>query len=182
MAQIPGLLVNGARADWASILLTVQGTLIPVNLPIIGENAINYDGEMDGQLVHGAARQPIGKTLGQWSGNASITFYKDTYMALIGSLASQGAFTETSGYMEAFFDLTLSYNLTPSAPLISDRLIGCTIKKESEAHKLGGEALTVTVDLQPTIIQKNGQMPTSDANLRGVLLGLPISPGQTLTF
>lgn len=162
-------LINGKRPDFASIQWQLQDTNWPAGVPIGGFRSISYEESSSGTEAMGAVRTPIGLTTGQVTFNGSFEVYKDEWNAMCAALALLDV-----GYMEAMFNMTFTY-VTPFnvAPGI-DQLIGVMLRKASDNHQQGGEALVVRVDFQFMNISRNLISPMgSVANLAKYSIPLP---------
>jgi hypothetical protein len=60
-------LINGVSYSWADIILNIMGQ------PIAGVSAINYSDKREKQDNHGAGANPVARTYGKKTSNASIT-------------------------------------------------------------------------------------------------------------
>jgi len=156
MSQLAYPLINGVRPDFAKIALSFNGTNVPIPVPIIGFESLTYKTDSDGELVMGAAEMAIGQTAGQQKPHASCTMYLPEYSVLIAAISFAG-----TGYMTQLFNILVSYNLG-SGLLVNDMLYGCRIKSDNSDHRKGGTALTVSFEMQPIYVVRNGVLPNDD--------------------
>lgn len=152
-------LINGVRRDFSSIELFIA------SVPFIGFKAIDYNDGLEPGVVMGASAMPIGVTRGQYKAEASITMYRSEFDLLVANLAAQGATSLPlpKGYMEVFFDISVSYADDADTKVSKDEIVGCRIKKVNNSHSQGSDALEVKLDLHVHHITRNGVSPVSDS-------------------
>lgn len=148
--------INSVSPDFAKLTLTFTNTNTPIPVPIIGFSALSYGTSSNGELVHGAAEIAIGQTAGQQTPTAKCTMYVEEYSTLIAAISNAGG-----GYMTQLFNVGIAYT-TQGGGVLTDMLFGCRIKDDSSDYRLGGTALQVSFDLQPTYIVRNGILPNDD--------------------
>lgn len=143
--------VNGYKYSFASVKLKANGQ------NITGLKSIDYSNAIERGKVRGTGIQESGRTRGQASSEAKIGFADlESYLAFITSLGD--------GYMEAWFDIVVSYAETGS-PLITDTIVGCQIKKPPRTAAQGTEALAVDCELDCSYVMENGLKPYKDMEL-----------------
>jgi hypothetical protein len=146
-------LVNGYRYDFASIELLVDG------VPVVGDgfSSISYDDTNEPGVVGGASAMALGLTPGTYSAEGEVEFLKEEEDEFLGVLVSAGA----GGIYEARFLVNVGY-AEAGAPVRVDQLVGCRLKKISDAHQRGGnDGLKVRHGLYIQYIIRNGKMPLS---------------------
>lgn len=145
MADYP--LINGYRQDWSSVKAKLGGA----NLTGIKE--ITYSHTIDRGEVRGQGPQIMGYTRGEYKAEGSITFLKEEYDDLVVKLGD--------GYMEAIFDISVSYGAT-GGPVSTDQLVGCRLGKAEKSPSQGTDGLEVSCDLHILYIIENGKKPLVD--------------------
>ena len=144
MAQYP--LINGHRYDFSSIEFKYKTKTGPVNRTL-GVKSVDYSDSLEPGKVRGNHAQKLGRTRGEYDAEASVELYKTEFDEMLAILGP--------GYMEQYFDIPVTYAESGS-PTTTDTIVGCRIKKVSNAHSEGGEPLTVKIDLDPSHILRNG--------------------------
>lgn len=142
-------LINGVRYDWSSVDIKIDGLIYG------GVKEISYSNSLEPGKLRGNKAQFIGRTRGEYSAEASITLYRLEYHALIEALWAKG------GYMEVSFNIFASYSEAPPAPVITDHLLGCRIKKDDFSGSEGGDPQAVKLDLDLMMMLPNGREPIS---------------------
>ena len=146
-------LINGQRADFSCIELMVFG------VPRIfqGLESIDYSYTLKPAKLYGTSPAPIGRTRGKYESDGKLKLPLAEANVLIGQLAAIGQ-PQGFGFMEVSFDISVMY-VTPDGQVINDTIKGARITKIGEAHKTGGEALMVDVDLDVMSVLPNGNLP-----------------------
>lgn len=136
-------LINGVRHDFSSIEAKIAGR------SFLGFEEITYSHSREPGDVYGTHAQRIGRTRGQYKAEAAVVMYKAEYADFIASLGD--------GYMEKTFELVVSYSERFDGRLktITDRIVGCTIRRSEDSHRQGNEALRVRVELDPMYVLEN---------------------------
>jgi len=136
--------INRKYHDYSSLEVQVDGK--PLTL---GLQSLSYSHRLEPTKVRGTRAQPLGRTLGEYDAEASLTVYKRDAALLLKELGP--------GYMEREFLLTVSYaHLDMGTPLQVDVLKGCRIMSEEDSHSQGTDALQTTFELSVMGIVKNG--------------------------
>ena len=151
-------LINGLRFDFSSATIKVGTQLFN------GVKSLKYSQTLEPGIVRSNRSQVIGRTRGILDSEGTIELYRAEFSDLITALASlptSGA--GALGYMEAAFDITVSYAELLATP-VTDVLVGCRIKKHELSGQEGADALTVSCDLHIMSV------------LMGGTLGLPTTP------
>ncbi len=143
-------LVNGNRHDYSSVEINVNSRIFT------GVSEVSYSDALEPGKIRGTSAMKNGRTRGEYDPDGSITLYKSEFQELIAALGA--------GYMEVSFPIVVHYQ-EPGSPIITDRLIGCRIKKAEDSHKEGSEALVVKCDLDIMGVVRNGVTPVRDFNL-----------------
>jgi hypothetical protein len=147
MPAIQFPLVNGVRKDFSSITLNIAGR------QFVGFTAINYTDSLRPGSVFGNSAQRLGRTRGQREISASLTMFRTEWKQLRELLLLSAA-----GYMEAIFDITVSYG-DVGEELETDKLLSCRVTSEANNNAVGGEALTVDIELDVMDMLHNGLSP-----------------------
>jgi hypothetical protein len=139
-------LINGLRLDYSCVEVNANGKTFT------GVTEVNYTQKLEPGKVRGTSAQVNGRTRGQYDPDASITMLKEDAQELIAALGA--------GYMERPFDIVVHYSAAAGATL-TDRIVGCRIKESGNAHKEGGDALSVKFALDVIAIIENGVAPVT---------------------
>lgn len=151
-----GIRINGKLYDYSSIEaspgISALG-ILNVALPLFSNvSDISYSDGLDPGMFRGTSAVISGRTRGTYEAEGSFTQYKEDYQKFISALALLGL----GGYMEAEFDLVITYREAPPALIVVDTLLGCRIKHAEDSHSSGNDALVVKVDLSVFKIKRNG--------------------------
>lgn len=141
-------LINGHRYGWASIEAHLEGEVAR------DFTEINYSTDNDPGEARGKGMRVIGRTRGEAKHDGSMTMNKAEAQKFIARLGN--------GFTLKSFGITVSYEEAGEGGVITDRLIGCRIKKIEDAPKVGNEPLTVKFDLHIMRITYNGFDPFED--------------------
>lgn len=149
------ILINGEYPDWSSVQVKVTGGLV------IGITAVNYKNALNAAMVYGQGGQPIGRTRGQYSSDASITLTKPAYYDLIKKLVPPGS---KRGYMEVPFNIVVqtSFTMEGVERLYSDEIVGARIAEDPQDKKPGPDPLSIAVKLTTMYILIDGLPPISN--------------------
>lgn len=137
--------VNGVRYDFSSIKIDLDG-----GLKLQGIKEINYSHGLEPTDVEGASAEPIGRTRGKYSREASMTLYEWEWKILRDRFGD--------GYLEKVFTISVTY-ADDGQPTITDQILGCRIKKVDKARATGGDAAEVKLDLHCMKIIEGGKKP-----------------------
>lgn len=138
---IPYPLVNGVRHSFASIEFKFFGQII------IGFKSITYSRKRERTKVYGAHPNPLGKTRGKNSYDASCELYLAEFNASLQQLGD--------GYGDVFGDIFVTYSEN-GFDTIQDVIRGCTIDTTEAEGSEGTDPLTRKIDLSPLQILFNG--------------------------
>lgn len=139
--------INRKYHDYSALEARVNGKPI-----LLGLESISYSHRLEPTKVRGTRARPLGRTLGEYDAEGSITLYKRDADILRKELGL--------GYMEKEFMLTVSYaHLDAGTPMEIDVLKGCRIMSEEDSHSQGTDALRTTFELSVMGIVKNGREP-----------------------
>jgi hypothetical protein len=125
-------LINGRRYSFASIEININGEAI------LGCKELQYTEALEPGEVRGAGPQVLGRTLGDYSVEGSVTVYREEWDAILEKLGA--------GYMAKVFDVVATY-AEEGAPTKTDKLAGCRIKNVEQSNSQGTDALEVKLDL-----------------------------------
>ena len=145
MATYPN--INGVSYDWSSVRISLGALITPAL------KGIDYSQSLDPGEGRGNSSAWIKRTRGQLKADASFEIYVSEFQDFLDILGE--------GYMERNFDVTVSYQ-EGTERVLTDKLIGCRIKKHADSPKEGSDPPTVKVDLHLHHIEKNGRKPTTD--------------------
>lgn len=146
-----GLRINGYEYSFASVKLDANGQ------KVTGLKGVDYANSVERGQVRGVGIQVLAHTRGQASAEATLTF---------STLSAYEAFKQSlgDGYMETVFDIVVSY-AEEGQPLITDKIVGCRLKKPSRSAQQGTEALEVSCELDINYVNENGQLPFKNMRL-----------------
>lgn len=142
MAMPPYPLINGRRLSFTSIDLRVRG------IAVTGVKEINYSDKLEPAKVMGTKAQALGRTLGPYECEGSLTLYKEDFNELIAQLGD--------GYGAVAFDVVVHY-AEEGLQTSTDEVCGCRIKNVEDSPSQGGDPLEVKIDLDPMYILRNGK-------------------------
>lgn len=140
MPQYP--LINGRRYSFASIDFRMKG------IAVVGVKEITYSDKLEPAKVKGTKAQPLGRTLGDYEPEASVTMYREEFDELVAQLGD--------GYGGIAFDLVCHY-ADEGAPTSTDEVRGCRIKSVENQHSQGTDGLEVKLELDCMYILRNGK-------------------------
>lgn len=145
-------LVNGNRYDFTSLELVING------VPYRGIKSVDYEDSLDPKKQYGTSARPLGRNRGVYDASGSLEIYREDWTVIAPLLAALG----NGGLGEANFLVVAQYG-DFGQPNISDKLIGCRIKKVANSHAQGAAELTVKLDLDIMDINRNGVSMLSPA-------------------
>lgn len=159
--SIPGIagdiaqLIQGHRYDFSSI----EANFGP--LTFSNFQAVSYSDTLDPGEQFGQSSLKLGRTRGQYNASGSVTLLKEDVQTLLAALAVLGQ----GGYMEASWDLSISYSSGLVDPLPqTDTLLGCRIVEIGDDHSIGNEVLVNELSLNIMSILRGGLSATSGGN------------------
>lgn len=138
MAQIP--LINGHRYQFTSLEANVAG------IPIPGITELTYSDTLEPGKVEGARPQLLGRTRGKYEAEASMSMYRQEFDELTTKLGD--------GYGEKVFNIVANYG-DDGQPTVTDRIVGCRIKKVDNQAQKGNDPLEVKLELDIMYITRN---------------------------
>lgn len=147
MADSP-VAINGIVYDFATIKLMLDGDLY------VSVKSIKYSDNCEPGELRGTGPQFLGRTTGDYKAEASIELSKGAHNELIKKLGD--------GFMLATFDAVVNYQPPGDLEIITDKVLGCRIKKTDNSHSQGSDALTVSLDLHVGKVNWNGYDPLPD--------------------
>lgn len=148
MANIP--LINGRAYSHTSLQFKIKG------VTYLEVKELKYSDNLEPGEVEGTAAQVLGRTLGKYKCEASVTVTRYTGNLIQAALGK--------GFMAVPFDIVAGYK-DDGMPLIVDTIRGCRIKK-NDTSSSGSDPNELTFDLHPMYILWNGVNP-----FPGLLLG-----------
>lgn len=137
-------LVNGHRMSFSSIEVSIDGKAY------WGFTAVNYTDTLEGGLVRGVHPQPLGRTRGEYSCEASLTSLLEESRDFVKALGD--------GFMEKVFDVVVVYSEDGNGTH-QDEIQGCRVQSIAHAHASGTDGLTVDITLMPLRIIRDGLAP-----------------------
>lgn len=156
-------IVNGRRYDFTSIDIAIDG------IPILGRapSSITYRDSLEPGVVRGGSALPLGLTRGEYTAEMTLEMPKEESTTFLKALAATaGGAGSAGGFMEARFEVTVSY-AEGFGKTQTDRLNGCRVKSVDETHAKGPDGLTVKFECFVQYIMRDGLMPLGvDAMLR----------------
>ena len=155
---IPGpvaQLINGHRYDHSSI----QANFGALSFTAI--QSISYNDSLEPGIQRGQSSKKLGRTRGEYEAAGSLTLLKEDLPELLTLLAALGQ----GGYMEAVWDLTVTYskNLGDPTPAV-DKLVGLRITDIADDHSTGSDVLVSELTLNIMELSRNGLSATSGGN------------------
>lgn len=135
-------LINGRRFSFASLDCRVRG------IPVVGIKELSYSDKLEPGAVRGTKAQSLGRTLGDYECDGSITIYREEFDALVAELGD--------GYGGIAFDITAHY-ADEGQPTSTDEVRGCRIKNVENNPSQGTDPLEVKLDLDVMYILRNGK-------------------------
>jgi hypothetical protein len=142
-------LINGSYHDFSSI-----GAAVDDSSPIEDLSEISYSHKVERTKFRGKRRQPHGHTKGEYEAEGSITMSLRAAQKLRRRLGQ--------GYMDVPFNIPVTFADDDTQGVITDKLIGCKIKNEENAHSRGTEGLMVKFDLDISYLILDEQEPIQD--------------------
>lgn len=147
MAQYP--LINGHRYSFSSLEANIAG------IPVPGISELSYNDGLEPGAIEGTSPQRLGRTRGKYESDGSMSMYRQEFDELTARLGD--------GYGERSFNIVASY-ADDGQPTVTDRLVGCRIKKVDNQAQKGSDPLEVKLELDIMYIERNGK--TLVKNLR----------------
>lgn len=145
---------------WNNNVISAKSCAFSVQaVPYIGIMAVDYEDQLDAELVHGANKDgsPIGYTSGEYSVSSfTMQVLKDVWIAKLQiQLAALSAAGGAPGsYGGGNFVFTAQYQ---EGPLIgTDILTGCRVTKVKDGYQQGTGKLVVDLTLMALTIRRNG--------------------------
>lgn len=156
-------IVNGRRYDFTSVEIAING------IPIMGRavSSISYSDSLEPGVVRGGSALPLGLTRGEYSAEATLEMPKEEADRFLGALSVAAGGQLSTGYLEARFEVDVSYAENAFAVLQTDHLNGCRLRRVDESHARGADGLTVRFECFVQYVTRNGKMPLGpDAMIR----------------
>lgn len=136
-------LINGHRYSFSSIEFGANGIVMR------GVSSIDYGDELTPGKMRGTGPNVIGRTRGEYDGDASIEMYRLEWENLKSTLGTNGV-----GFGETSFPVTVMYGET-GQPVVTDTLEGCRITKVRTGGAEGSDPTKVTLTIDLTRILHN---------------------------
>lgn len=138
---MPGViypLINGHRYSFASIEAVFNG------IPLLGFKSINYEAGLEPGELYGTDPNMIGRTRGKKSTSCDFEMYRIEAQLFMGTLGAGGiGFGETAfNIIVVWAEPVAAVGLIP-APVITDTIIGCRVKKVSSGNAEGTDGSTL---------------------------------------
>lgn len=137
-------LVNGHRYSFVSIEFAANGAVMR------GVKSIDYGDKLTPGKMRGTGPNVIGRTRGEYDGDASIEMYRLEWENLKGGLGSQGV-----GFGEAAWDVTVTYG-EANQPVVTDTLESCRVTEVRTGGQEGSDPTTVKLTIDLLRILHNG--------------------------
>jgi hypothetical protein len=137
-------LINGHRYSFASIEALFN------DIPMIGFKSLNYGDSLEPGEVYGSRSQLLGATRGKQKATSDFEMYRLEWDFLIRTLGVLGV-----GFGESYFDISCSY-AELNQPVVTDRLLGCRIKKFDLSNTDGTDPTVVKNELFITRVKVAG--------------------------
>ena len=146
MSTVNYPLTNGEYPDFASITMDLMGTRVPVGL-----DELNFEDGLEPGDVRGNSSQVIGTTLGEYSATADFSCPIPQMQTITAMLAAKG------GVYSTRFNVVV--NMRRGSIIDTVELLGCRLKKVSDSHQQGTDALKRKAELHVLGIIRNGEKP-----------------------
>lgn len=143
MATLEYPYVNGDLYDYSCIKFRLN------KKTYTAVKSINFKDTVNGAWLRGTAQIALGQTPGEYECEASMELGLQECFDIIDDLGD--------GYMNVRFDVEVQFSVGDKTYQVD--IVGCKGKGFGNAHSAGPDALTVTVDLSPHYIKRNGKMP-----------------------
>lgn len=144
MAQISYPFTGGSRHSPASAELRFGA---PINAIVIGWTSIDYSAKLEPEMVYANHPDPIGRTLGRATYEASIEVYLAEFKQQL--LDSLGA-----GWATQSFDITVTWTEN-GFDTFTDHIIGCRLLGYEQTISNDAAAIKRKVELKPLKILTN---------------------------
>ena len=165
MSGLLGRLINGKVFDFSSIKISVNGPIFT------NVQEISYSDSLEPGILRGTSALKQGRTRGEYNAEGSISIYKGDAAVLKTALAALGL----GGFMEAEFDIIVTYAEVAAAVPVVDTLRGCRITNADNSHSQGSDPLQETFDLDIMEISYGGVSAvsvTAGGGIGGIVGGL----------
>lgn len=146
MAAIQYPFTNGEYPDFSSITMDIAGTRMPVGL-----DELNFEDGLEPGEVKGNSSQVIGTTRGEYTSSADFSCPVPQMQSITALLAQRG------GVYSTRFNIVI--NMKRGGIIDTVELLGCRIKKISDAHQQGTDALKRKAELHVLGLIRNGELP-----------------------
>jgi hypothetical protein len=138
-------LINGHRYSWTS----VEAGIGPSGTIVRGLVSADYGDELTPGKLRGTGPNVIGRTRGEYDGDAEFEMYRLEWENLKAQLGSP-----TKGFGETAFPVTFQY-AEDGQPVVTDTLEGCRITKVRTGGQEGSDPTKVKLTIDLTRILHN---------------------------
>lgn len=139
--------VNGEYPDFASILLDIAGSRVPVGL-----DELNFEDGREPGEVRGNSSQDLGTTPGEYKATGDFSCPVPQMEGIERLLASR-----PGGVFGTRFDIAVT--IRRGSVVLTYELLGCKLKKLGDSHQQGSDALKRKAELYVGGIIRDGRPP-----------------------
>lgn len=139
--------VNGEYPDFASVNMDIAGSRVPLGL-----DELNFEDGREPGDVRGNSSQSLGTTPGEYNASGDFSCPIPQMEGIERLLA-----TRPGGVYGARFDIVV--NVKRGSLVLTYELLGCKLKKLSDAHQQGADALKRKAELYVSGIIRDGRPP-----------------------
>lgn len=147
MATVSYPFVNGDYPDFASITIDIAGTAIPVGL-----DELNFEDGREPGDVRGNSAQVIGTTPGEYSATADFSCPLPQMDTICSLLAAR-----PGGVYGSRFNMVVK--VKRGSIVQTYEILGARLKKLTDSHQQGSDALKQKAELHVLGIVRNGRPP-----------------------
>ncbi|MGL4560816.1 MAG: hypothetical protein ACRCVW_00060 [Brevinema sp.] len=144
-------LVNGKFFDWGDITIS----LLPLTPVVFSVKEINYQEEVETEIIYGKGKAPIGFGKGNWKAQGSISLLKNEFEALA-LIAPNGILNLDPRLVT--INILYANSFEGTIPATTETLTGVRFTKISDKASQNEKSLTTSLDF--TIlgnIHRNGK-------------------------
>lgn len=141
--------INGFQFGWSSIVVNI-GSLVPV----LGVTQISYKETTNFENLYGAGNGVVGRGVGNYTYEASITLYKEELRALQSAARVQNPLNIANSIQGILpFDMIISYQKLDNSSVTVDILKNVQFMENGVDSSQGDTSITVTIPLIISHIQ-----------------------------
>ena len=130
--------VQGFQPSFVEVECTLS------SLKIQGLKEVKWTQSLEASDAYGAGPHKLGRTVGQFKPEGSMTVYTPQWRDIVAELATRAP----NGWALAAFDLTINFRAYDDAPLRTVVLEGCRITKVEESYSgTDPAAMSLTLNL-----------------------------------